>query len=141
MIVFYFGLLGILLNAAYLLKAAQFLAVRRHAVGLIMLSLLIAASTTGAGWAHHFVLMIGYAIVVGRWLYARAAARAGRFDERCARRSLGGAEPAVRRAQRREQLAFPLLRHDEVTLLDVAEAADLLGQARKLDRDLVIGCG
>ena len=36
-----------------------------------MLSLLIAASTTGAGWAHHFVLMIGYAIVVGRWLYAR----------------------------------------------------------------------
>ena len=71
MIVFYFGLLGILLNAAYLLKAAQFLAVRRHAVGLIMLSLLIAASTTGAGWAHHFVLMIGYAIVVGRWLYAR----------------------------------------------------------------------
>ena len=71
MIVFYFGLLGILLNAAYLLKAVQFLAVRRHAVGLIMLSLLIAASTTGAGWAHHFVLIVGYAIVVGRWLYAR----------------------------------------------------------------------
>ncbi len=71
MIVFYFGLLGILLNAAYLVKVAQFLVVRRHAVGLIILSLLIAASTTGAGWAHHFVLMIGYAIVVGRWLYAR----------------------------------------------------------------------
>jgi hypothetical protein len=71
MIVFYFGLLGILLNAAYLLKAAQFLVVRRHAVGLVMLSLVIAASTTGAGWAHHFVLMIGYAIVVGRWLYTR----------------------------------------------------------------------
>jgi hypothetical protein len=71
MIVFYFGLLGILLNAAYLAKAVQFLVLRRHAVGLIMLSLLIAASTTGAGWAHHFVLMIGYAILVGRWLYAR----------------------------------------------------------------------
>jgi hypothetical protein len=71
MIVFYFGLLGILCNAAYLLKAAQFLVLKRHAVGLIMLSLLIAASTTGAGWAHHFVLMIGYAIVVGRWLYER----------------------------------------------------------------------
>ena len=42
MIVFYFGLLGILLNAAYVLKAAQFLVLRRHAVGLIMLSLLIA---------------------------------------------------------------------------------------------------
>jgi hypothetical protein len=71
MIVFYFGLLGILCNAAYLLKAAQFLVLKRHAVGLVMLSLLIAASTTGAGWAHHFVLMIGYAIVVGRWLYER----------------------------------------------------------------------
>jgi hypothetical protein len=71
MIVFYFGLLGILCNAAYLLKAAQFLVLKRHAVGLIMLSLLIAASTTGAGWAHHFVLMIGYAIVIGRWLYER----------------------------------------------------------------------
>jgi hypothetical protein len=71
MIVFYFGLVGILCNTAYLLKAAQFLVLKRHAVGLIMLSLLIAASTTGAGWAHHFVLMIGYAIVVGRWLYER----------------------------------------------------------------------
>jgi hypothetical protein len=74
MIVFYFGLLGILLNAAYLAKATQFLILRRHAVGLIMLSLLVAASTTGAGWAHHFVLMIGYAILVGRWLYGRAPA-------------------------------------------------------------------
>jgi hypothetical protein len=68
MIVFYFGLLGVLLNLGYVLKAAQFLVIRRHAVGLVMLSLLIAASTTGAGWAHHFVLMIGYAIVVGRCL-------------------------------------------------------------------------
>jgi hypothetical protein len=72
MIVFYFGLLGILLNLGYVLKAAQFLVIRRHAVGLVMLSLLIAASTTGAGWAHHFVLMIGYAIVVGRCLLERA---------------------------------------------------------------------
>jgi hypothetical protein len=72
MIVFYFGLLGILLNLGYVLKAAQFLVIKRHAVGLIMLSLLIAASTTGAGWAHHFVLMIGYAIVVGRSLLDRA---------------------------------------------------------------------
>jgi hypothetical protein len=72
MVVFYFGLLGVLLNLGYVLKAAQFLIVRRHAVGLVMLSLLIAASTTGAGWAHHFVLMIGYAIVVGRCLLERA---------------------------------------------------------------------
>ncbi|HEX2478620.1 MAG TPA: hypothetical protein VHK45_05030, partial [Geminicoccaceae bacterium] len=72
MIVFYFGLLGVLLNLGYVLKAAQFLVIRRHAVGLVMLSLLIAASTTGAGWAHHFVLMIGYAIVVGRCLLERA---------------------------------------------------------------------
>jgi hypothetical protein len=72
MIVFYFGLLGIVLNVGYVLQAAQFLVIRRHAVGLIMLSLLIAASTTGAGWAHHFVLMIGYAVVVGRCLLGRA---------------------------------------------------------------------
>jgi hypothetical protein len=71
MIVFYFGLLGVLLNLGYVLKAAQFLVIRRHAVGLVMVSLLIAASTTGAGWAHHFVLMIGYAIVVGRCLLER----------------------------------------------------------------------
>ena len=68
MVVFYFGLLGIAFNAAYLLKAAQYLVARRHVVGLLMLSLLIAFCTTGAGWAHHVVLMIGYAIVVGRFL-------------------------------------------------------------------------
>jgi hypothetical protein len=70
-IVFYFGLLGILFNATYLVQLARYLLLKRHAVGLIMLSLLIGLSTTGAGWAHHFVLMIGYAIVVGRYLRAR----------------------------------------------------------------------
>jgi hypothetical protein len=74
-IVFYFGLLGILANATYLLQMARFLLVRRHAVGLIMLSLLIGLSTTGAGWAHHFVLMIGYAILIGRYLRAQPARR------------------------------------------------------------------
>jgi hypothetical protein len=68
MVVFYFGLLGIAFNAAYLLKAAQYLVARRHVVGLFMLSLLLALCTTGAGWAHHVVLMIGYAIVVGRFV-------------------------------------------------------------------------
>ena len=72
MIVFYFGLLGILFNATYLLQMARFLLVRRHAVGLIMLSLLVGLSTTGAGWAHHFVLMIGYAILLGRYLRGQA---------------------------------------------------------------------
>jgi hypothetical protein len=70
-IVFYFGLLGILFNATYLLQAARYLLLKRHAVGLIMVSLLIGLATTGAGWAHHFVLMIGYAIVVGRYLRAQ----------------------------------------------------------------------
>jgi hypothetical protein len=70
-IVFYFGLLGILVNATYLAQLARYLLLRRHALGLIMLSLLIGLSTTGAGWAHHFVLMIGYAIVVGRYLRAK----------------------------------------------------------------------
>jgi hypothetical protein len=68
MVVFYFGLLGIAFNAEYLLKAAQYLVARRHVVGLFMLSLLLALCTTGAGWAHHVVLMIGYAIVVGRFV-------------------------------------------------------------------------
>ena len=71
MVVFYFGLLGVVCNATYLLQAARYLLLKRHAVGLIMLSLLIALATTGAGWAHHFVLMIGYAIIVGRYLRAR----------------------------------------------------------------------
>jgi hypothetical protein len=68
MVVFYFGLIGIAFNAAYVLKAAQYLVLRRHVIGLFMLSLLIALCTTGAGWAHHVVLMMGYAIVVGRFL-------------------------------------------------------------------------
>jgi hypothetical protein len=75
MVVFYFGLLGIAFNAAYLLKAAQYLVARRHVVGLLMLSLLIAFCTTGAGWAHHVVLMIGYAIVVGRFLQGQQLLR------------------------------------------------------------------
>ncbi len=70
-IVFYFGLLGILFNVTYVAQLARYLLLKRHAVGLIMLSLLIGLATTGAGWAHHFVLMIGYAIVVGRYLRAQ----------------------------------------------------------------------
>ena len=68
MIVFYFGVLGILANATYLVQLARYLLMRRHAVGLVMMSLTIALLTTGAGWAHHFVLMIGYAILAGRYL-------------------------------------------------------------------------
>ena len=72
-VVFYFGLLGVLLNATYLLQAARYLILKRHAVGLIMLGLLIALAASGAGWAHHFVLLIGYAIIVGRYLLAERA--------------------------------------------------------------------
>jgi hypothetical protein len=142
MIVFYFGLLGILCNAAYLLKAAQFLVLKRHAVGLVMLSLLIAASTTGAGWAHHFVLMTGYAIVVGRWLYQRPPASLPHPRPAMALPgSLGRAEAGLRRAQRREQLALPLLRDAEVARLDVAKAADLLRHSGEFHRNGVIGGG
>ncbi len=70
-IVFYFGVLGLALNASYLVQLARYLLLKRHAVGLILLSLLIGLATTGAGWAHHFVLMIGYAIIVGRYLRAQ----------------------------------------------------------------------
>ncbi len=70
-IIFYFGLLGILFNATYLVQLARYLLFKGQAVGLMMLSLLISLSTTGAGWAHHCVLMIGYAVIVGRYLRAR----------------------------------------------------------------------
>jgi hypothetical protein len=70
-IVFYFGLLGILFNTTYLVQLARYLLVKGRAGGLVMLSLVVGLSTTGAGWAHHFVLMIGYAIVVGRHLHAK----------------------------------------------------------------------
>jgi hypothetical protein len=70
LVVFYFGLLGVALSLGYLATAARYLVLRREAVGLVMVALLIALSTTGAGWAHHFVLMIGYAIIAGRHLLA-----------------------------------------------------------------------
>ena len=140
MVVFYFGLLGIAFNAAYVLKAAQYLVLRRHVIGLFMLSLLIALCTTGAGWAHHVVLMIGYAIVVGRFLQGQRAARTAAPQERLApRRSFRRAQPGRRRAQRRKQRALPLPGLLEVSLLDVTEAADLLRQPGELHRDLVIG--
>jgi hypothetical protein len=105
MIVFYFGLLGILLNAAYVLKAAQYLVLKRHTIGLLMLSLLIALCTTGAGWAHHFVLMIGYAIVVGRCLLDHRLLqlprlRIARLAALIPRRSAGPAAPAMPQAAR-----------------------------------------
>ena len=93
-IVFYFGLLGILFNATYLVQMARYLLLKRHAVGLIMLSLLIGLSTTGAGWAHHFVLMIGYAIIVGRYLRAQPAGRRPTVTRaRLASASLSGGQP------------------------------------------------
>ena len=140
MIVFYFGLLGILCNAAYLLKAAQFLVLKRHAVGLIMLSLLIAASTTGAGWAHHFMLMIGYAIVVGRWLYERRPLGPSRPPLGLA--SAAHSAALSRAPGARSAASSSLCRaFAEVTLLDVAETADLLRKAGEFDRNMVIGGG
>ena len=70
MVVFYFGLLGVALSLGYVARTARYLMLRGEAVGLVMVALLIALSTTGAGWAHHFVLMIGYAIIAGRHLLA-----------------------------------------------------------------------
>jgi hypothetical protein len=70
LIVFYFGVVGVLINLAYLLALLRLLVVRRHAFGVVMLSLTIAFVTTGAGWAHHFALLLGYAVIVGRCLAA-----------------------------------------------------------------------
>jgi hypothetical protein len=73
MVVFYFGLLGVAFSLGYVARTVRYLVLRHEAVGLVMVALLIALSTTGAGWAHHFVLMIGYAIIVGRHLLATQA--------------------------------------------------------------------
>ena len=78
LIVFYFGLLGVLVNAAYLLALGRFLLLKRHAIGLVMLALLIAFVTTGAGWAHDFALLLGYAMICGRHLLARGQLTVGR---------------------------------------------------------------
>jgi hypothetical protein len=103
-IVFYFGLLGIVFNATYLLQAAKYLLLKRHAVGLIMLSLLIGLATTGAGWAHHFVLMIGYAIIVGRYLRAEPSVAPRSLRPRLGAliqpRSVGWTPPGTRPAAR-----------------------------------------
>jgi len=73
-IVFHFGLLGIAFNAAYLWRLIKLLVRCRRPAGLLMLGVALALVATGAGWAHHVVLLIGYAIVVGRYIHHRPAA-------------------------------------------------------------------
>ena len=137
-IIFYFGLLGILFNATYLVQLARYLLLKGHAVGLIMLSLLISLSTTGAGWAHHFVLMIGYAVIVGRYLRARRLLAPTPEPGTAGDASFGRAQPRGRRPERRQQLGLACLGGAQVTRLDVTVAPDLLGDAGDLDRELVI---
>ena len=81
-IVLHFGLLGVVMNLAYLLGMLRLLVLRRHVVGLLMLAVLIMLATTGAGWAHQSVLMIGYAILVGRYLLARERKARPRTEDR-----------------------------------------------------------
>lgn len=78
LIVFHFGLLGIAFNAAYLLELARLLVQYRRPVGLVMLGVTFSLIATGANWAHMGVMVIGYAIVVGRYLRARTQAFAPR---------------------------------------------------------------
>lgn len=78
LIVFHFGLAGILINLAYVLALLRFLVIKRHAFGVVMVSLAVAFVTTGAGWAHHFALLLGYAVIAGRGL---AADRTARIEE------------------------------------------------------------
>ncbi len=74
-IVLHFGLIGIVLNLGYVAELLRWLVLRRHAIGLIMLAILMMLTATGAGWSHQTVLIVGYAILVGRYLLARERAR------------------------------------------------------------------
>lgn len=68
-IAFHFGLLGLLFNAVCIAQImACLLRRRRSRTGLIMLGVALILVATGAGWAHQSVLIIGYAILVGRYL-------------------------------------------------------------------------
>lgn len=68
-IIFHFGLLGLLFNAVCVAQImACLLRRRRSRTGLIMLGIALILVATGAGWAHQSVLIIGYAILVGRYL-------------------------------------------------------------------------
>jgi len=74
LVVFHFGLLGILLNAAYLVQAARHLVLLGSPRGLLMLAVAIAV-LAGPGWTHHTALLVGYAILVGRHLCPAGASR------------------------------------------------------------------
>lgn len=68
-IAFHFGLLGLLFNAVCVAQILNgLLRHRRSRIGLVMLGVALILAATGAGWAHQSVLIIGYAILVGRWL-------------------------------------------------------------------------
>jgi hypothetical protein len=71
LVVFHFGLLGIFFNLAYLQQLARLLVRYRRVIGLIMLGVTLMLIATGAGWAHHGVLLIGYAIAVARYVRSR----------------------------------------------------------------------
>lgn len=81
-IVLHFGLIGIALNLGYVVELIRWLVLRRRAVGLIMLAVLMMLVATGAGWAHQTVLIVGYAIIVGRYLLARERSQRPGRDQR-----------------------------------------------------------
>lgn len=84
-VILHFGLLGVLFCTAILIRSARLLMVERRPGGLLMLAVILMLAATGAGWAHQSVLVIGYAILVGRYMNAReqahrqAARRAARI--------------------------------------------------------------
>jgi hypothetical protein len=73
-VILHFGLLGILFCTAILIQSARLLMVERRPSGLLMLAIILVLAATGAGWAHQSVLLIGYAVLVGRYLNAREQA-------------------------------------------------------------------
>jgi hypothetical protein len=75
LVILHFGLLGVLFSTAILVRSARLLMVERRPSGLLMLAIIVMLAATGAGWAHQSVLLIGYAVLAGRYLNARDQAR------------------------------------------------------------------
>jgi hypothetical protein len=67
MVSFYFGILGIYISFI-LLSYSAFLILKRSLASLIVVSIVLALSETGALWGHSCVIIIGYSIILIRFI-------------------------------------------------------------------------
>ena len=70
MVSYYFGILGIIIFLIVVIITAQYFLKRSSAV-LILVALLLALAETGALWSPNLVLLIGYSILLIRFIRTR----------------------------------------------------------------------